>query len=84
MFTHPDERLSAVPTPEEFTRLVVLLVWRYDLTYFEAIQLLCDYYDREYESVRALLTPRLRDELQRELTGKHLLKPDTNATPKLV
>ena len=60
MFQHADEQLSSVPTPQEFTQVVLTLVRRYQLSYFDAIIELCEHYDREYESVKSLLTPKLK------------------------
>lgn len=74
LFDQDDEKLSSIPTPEEFTRVVETLVWRYDMSYFEAIQELCDYHDREYESVKSLLTPKLKLALMQETAKRNLLK----------
>lgn len=74
MFKSKDEQLDLVPTPEAFTRVVSLLTARYDLSHFEAILTLCDHYDREYESVKPLLTPKLRLALLDEMSERRLLK----------
>lgn len=83
MFLTPDEQLDSVPTPESFTLVVELLVRRYELTYFEAIMELCDYYDREYESIKPLLTPKLKVALLEEMSEKRLLKDNTFFQHKL-
>lgn len=74
MFSRPDEQLDGVPTPENFTRVVDTLVRRYRLSYFEAIMELCEHHDREYESVKSLLTPKLKLALLEELSERRLLK----------
>lgn len=77
MFTAPDEQLDAVPTPESFTFLVERLVQRYHLSYFDAILELCDHYDREYDSVKHLLTPKLTNALAVEMATKRMLKDNS-------
>lgn len=74
MFRSPDEQLDPVPTPENFTRVVTLLVERYRLTHFDAIMALCDHENREYESVKNLLTPKVKLALMNELSCLRLLK----------
>lgn len=74
MFTRPDEQLDGVPTPEQFTIVVDTLVRRYRLSHFDAIMELCEHYDREYESIKSLLTPKLKLALMEELSEKRLLK----------
>lgn len=74
MFKSADEQLDPVPTPEAFTRVVGLLSARYDLTVFEAILAICEHNDREPDSVKMLLTPKLRLALLDEASNKNLLK----------
>jgi len=83
MFCQGDEQLSAVPTPAEFTRVVHTLVRRYRISYFDAIIELCEHYDREYESVKGLLTPKLKLALLEELSNKKLLKDNSYLQDKL-
>lgn len=77
MFTLADEKLDSVPTPESFGLLIERLVDRYNLTYTEAIVELCEHYEREYESVRLLLTPKLKDTLAEEMAVKRMLKDNS-------
>ena len=74
MFRQPDEQLAAVPTPEDFTRVVGVLVHRYRMGYFDAILELCEHYEREYTSVKELMTPKLKLALTEELAQRRLLK----------
>jgi hypothetical protein len=84
MFTRPDECLTApVPTPEEFTRVVETLVRRYHLSYFDAILALCEHHDREYESIKKLLTSKLKVALMEELAQKRMLKDNSFLQDKL-
>ena len=83
MFKAADEQLELVPTPENFTRVVTTLVHRYQLTHFDAIMELCDYYDREYESVKTLLTSKLKLELLDEMSRRRLLKDKTYLSHRL-
>lgn len=83
MFQLVDEQLENVPTPEQFTRVVETLVRRYELTYFEAILNLCEHYDREYESVKGLLTPKLKTALLEEMSERRLLKDNSYLKHKL-
>jgi len=83
MFQLPDEQLSSVPTPREFTKVVETLVHRYQISYFDAIIELCDHYDREYESVKGLLTSKIKVALIEEMSGKKLLKDNSYLQHKL-
>ena len=83
MFQRGDEQLGTVPTPQEFTRVVQTLVRRYQLSHFDAIIELCEHYDREYESVKSLLTPKLKLALMEEMSGKKLLKDNSYLQDKL-
>jgi hypothetical protein len=83
MFQHADEQLSSVPTPQEFTQVVLTLVRRYQLSYFDAIIELCEHYDREYESVKSLLTPKLKLALMEEMTSKKMLRDNSYFQHKL-
>lgn len=83
MFTLPDEQLESVPTPESFTRVIDVLVRRYQLSYFDAILELCEHYEREYESVKPLLTPKLKLALTEEVAQRRLLKDKTFLLDKL-
>lgn len=83
MFIRADEQLDGVPTSEHFTRVVELLVSRYELSYFDAIMALCDYHDREYESVKKLLTSKLKMALMEEMSHKRLLKDKSYLQDKL-
>lgn len=74
MFRRDDEQLATVPTPEDFTRIVNTLVSRYQIGYFDAILELCDHYEREYDSVKELMTPKLKLALTEELSRRRLLK----------
>lgn len=84
MFQSEDERLPSVPTSEAFGEIVERLVWRYDLSYFDAIRELCDYHDREYESIRPLLTPRLKLILLEEMSKARAMKDNTFFDNQLV
>lgn len=86
MFQQSDEQLPSLDaeiTPEAFTRVVLTLVRRYNISYFDAILEVCDHYDREYESVKALLTPKLKLALTEELSQRRLLKDKTFLLDKL-
>lgn len=85
MFTRVDEQLSPgeIPTPAEFTRVVETLVCRYELSYLDAILALCDHYDREYESVKKLLTSKIKTALMEELAQKRMLKDNSFLQDKL-
>lgn len=83
MFQLADEQLSQVPTPREFTKVVETIVRRYQLSYFDAIIELCDHYDREYESIKGLMTPKLKMALMEEMSGKKLLKDNSYLQHKL-
>ena len=83
MFQRTDEQLSSVPTPQEFTQVVLTLVRRYQLSYFDAIIELCEHYDREYESVKSLLTPKLKLALMEEMTSKKMLRDNSYFQHKL-
>lgn len=83
MFRRKDEQLSSVPTPQEFTRVVQTLVRRYQISHFDAIIGLCEHCEREYESVRGLLTPKLKLALIEETAGKNLLKDNSYLQDKL-
>lgn len=83
MFQRDDERLATVPTPEDFTRVVFTLVSRYRLSYMDAIVELCEQHEREYESVKSLLTPKLKLALMEEMAGKRLLKDNSFLQDKL-
>lgn len=85
MFTQPDERLrepdeqlrepeDTVPTPRKFAKVIDTLVQRYHLSYFDAIMQLCDYEKREYDSIKGLITPKLKLALMEELANKKMLK----------
>lgn len=83
MFTRADEQLATIPTPEEFTRVVDTLVSRYRISYFEAILELCEQYERDYESVKPLMTSKLKVALMEELSAKRLLKDKHYLTQRL-
>lgn len=83
MFTQGDEQLDSVPTPEHFTRVVETLVRRYQLSYFDAIVALCDHHDRDYDSVKKLLTPKLKYHLIEEVSRNRLLKDNSYLQDKL-
>lgn len=85
IFTHPDEVLTGepVPSPEEFTRVVETLVRRYNMPYFDAILALCEYHDREYESIKKLMTPKLKLALMEEMAQKRMLKDNSYLQDKL-
>lgn len=83
MFTHADEQLENVPTPEQFTRVVEVLVRRYQLSYFDAILALCEHHDREYQSIKKLLTPKLKVALLEEVAHRRLLKDNSYVHDKL-
>ena len=83
MFRHPDEQLESVPTPESFTRVLDVLVRRYQITYFEAILELCEHYGREYDSVKPLLTSKIKLRLTEEAARRGLLKDRTFLLEKL-
>ena len=52
MFLKADEQLDTVPVAESFSRVVMLLATRYDLSHLAAIMEICNHYDREVESVK--------------------------------
>lgn len=84
MFQQPDEWLEEqVPTPEQFTRVVETLVCRYGLSYFDAILALCDQYEREYDSVKPLLSSKLKVALMEEMAQKRMLKDKNYLQHKL-
>lgn len=86
MFTSPDEQLpelDAMITPEVFTRVVLTLARRYQITHFEAILELCEHYQRDYESVKSLLTPTLKLALLEEVSRRRLLKDNSFLLDKL-
>lgn len=83
MFSRADEQLDPIPTPENFTLVVLRLVERYGLSHFDAIMELCNHYEREYESVRPLLTSTLKSALLEELSSKRMLKDRTYLEQKL-
>lgn len=83
MFQQADERLSSVPTPQEFTQVVLTLVRRYQISHLDAIMELCEYHDREYESVKSLLTPKLKLALMEEMSTKKLLRDNSYLQHKL-
>ncbi len=84
LFLRADEQLTEeVPTPQQFTRIVELLVSRYRLSYLDAIMALCDHHGREYDSVRKLLTPKLKLTLMGELAHRRLLKDKSYLQDKL-
>ena len=84
MFLRADEQLSnEVPTPQQFTQVVELLVDRYQLSYLDAIMALCDHYQREYESVKKLLTSKLKMALMEEMSHRRLLKDKSYLQDKL-
>lgn len=84
MFLRADEQLSDdVPTPQRFTQVVELLVSRYHLSYLDAIMALCDHYQREYESVKKLLTSKLKMALMEEMSHRRLLKDKSYLQDKL-
>ncbi len=74
LFHETDETLDTVPTPEAFALLVETLVSRYKISYFDAILEICEHYDREIESVKALLSPKLKFKLTEEAASRRLLK----------
>jgi len=86
MFQHADERLpeqDAEITPEAFTKVVLTVVQRYQISHFEAILELCEYYQRDYESVKPLLTPTLKLALLEEMSRRRLLKDNSFLLDKL-
>ena len=84
MFLRADEQLSEeAPTPQQFTQVVELLVDRYQLSYLDAIMALCDHYQREYESVKKLLTSKLKMALMEEMSHRRLLKDKSYLQDKL-
>lgn len=86
MFKQSDEQLpelDAKITPEIFTRIVQTIVSRYGISYFDAIMELCEHYDREYESVKSLLTPKLKLALMEEMSQRRLLKDNSFLLDKL-
>ncbi len=84
MFTRQDEQLDVVPTPESFGLLVERLVARYHLRYFDAILELCNHFDREYESVRLLMTPKLKQVLADEMAAARNLKDNSILQDRLL
>lgn len=86
MFRQPDEQLPALDaeiTPEAFTRVVFTLVQRYGLSHFDAVLEVCNHYEREYESVKPLLTSKLKLALTEEMAQRRLLKDKTFLMDKL-
>jgi RNAse (barnase) inhibitor barstar len=83
MFSLPDEQLESIPTPESFTRVLDIVTKRYGLSYFDALVELCDYYGREFDSVKPLLTPKVKLRLTEEVARRGLLKDNTFLIEKL-
>ena len=83
MFTLPDEQLGKVPTPESFTQVLDVIVRRYQLSYFDAILELCEHHGRDYESIKPLLTPKVKVILTEEVARRGLLKDKTYLLEKL-
>jgi len=83
MFNREDEILDPVPSPESFTLVVMTLAKRYGITHFEAILEICEHYDREYESVKLLLSPKLKQLLTEEAMKAHQLKDNDALTDTL-
>lgn len=83
MWRQPDEQLEAIPTPESFARVVSVIASRYRLTHFDAIVELCTHYDREFDSVKPLLSPKLKLALLEEVSQKRLLKDRSFLAHKL-
>ena len=77
MFLKADEQLDTVPVAESFSRVVMLLATRYDLSHLAAIMEICNHYDREVESVKSLITPKLKLILTEEAARNRLLKDRT-------
>lgn len=77
MFRLKDEQLESVPTAESFSRIVDLLVERYAINHFDAILEICSHYEREFESVKPLLTPKLKLTLMEEAAKNRLLRDKT-------
>jgi len=77
MFLKADEQLDTVPNAESFSRVVMLLATRYELSYLDAIMEICNHYDREIESVKSLITPKLKLILTEEAARNRLLKDRT-------
>lgn len=74
MFRAEDERLSGVPSAEEFSALVIRIADRYTLSHFDAMLEICMHHDRDPESVRSLITPHLKLILADEAATRNLLK----------
>lgn len=84
MFSSSDEQLDNIPTAESFTRVLDVLVSRYHLSYCDAIVELCEHYGREYDSVRKLLTPRVKAKVTEEAAQRGLLKDKTLLGERLI
>ena len=83
MWKRPDEVLSMVPTPEEFTELVDTIVDRYDIPYIDAIIEICEHFDREIESIGSLITPKIKLALTEEASKSKLLRDNSFALDRL-
>lgn len=83
MFKKEDEQLDSVPTAESFSRVVMTIASRYQLSHLEAIMEICAQYEREYESVKKLLTPALLLILTEEASKQRLLRDNTFLLDKL-
>ena len=83
MFTRPDEQVPAIPSAELFSRVVMLVADRYRISHMDAILELCERTVRDYESVRPLLTPKLRLLLVDEAAQRNLLKDRNYLARKL-
>lgn len=83
MFNKLDEQLESVPTAESFSRVVMIIASRYQLSHLEAIMEICAQYEREFESVKKLLTPSLLLILTEEAAKQRLLRDNTFLLDKL-
>lgn len=54
------------------------LVWKYDISYIEAVVMFCEEHDFEIEQVPKYLSDSIKAELQREAENLSLLKGEAN------
>ena len=67
--------VGKIPTAEAFSQAVITLSQTLDISYFDAVRHVCDHYDRDYESVKELLTSQLIQMLTIEQSALHTIKP---------
>lgn len=82
MVTDPFEKKVVKETASSFSQKVTELVWKDDVSYFDAITTLMKELDLEPEYVAKLITPELKSEMAIELEKTNLIRKST--TTRLV